>query len=72
MYTWLSKLTLFLLRISHSRGTCLAQSVDHLTSAQVMSSSPTSGSLLSAQSLLQILCPPLSLHLPCLGYLSKK
>ena len=38
---------------------------EHVTSAQVMvlrflSSSPTSGTMLSAQSLLQILCPPLS------------
>ena len=43
----------------------MAQSVKHLTSAQVtiswfMSSSPASGSLLSVQSLLQILSLPLS------------
>ena len=48
------------------RGAWVAQSVKHPTSAQVMiswfvSSSPASDSLLSAQSLLQILCPPLSL-----------
>ena len=48
----------------------MAQLVKHLTSAQVMiswfvSSSPTSGSLLSVQSPLEILCLPLSLPLPC-------
>ena len=48
-----------------SRGTWVAQLVKHLTSAQVMisrflGSSPMSGSLLSAQSLLRILCLPLS------------
>ena len=46
----------------------MAQVVEHLTSAQVMisgfvSSSPAS--LLSVQNLVQILCPPLSLPLPC-------
>ena len=51
-------------------GAWVVWSVKPPTSAQVMisqfvSSSPTSGSLLSAQSLLQILCPPLSLPLPC-------
>ena len=50
-------------------GTWVAQSVECPTSAQVMisqfvSSSPTSGCLLSAQSPLQILCPPLSVPLP--------
>ena len=55
-------------------GTWVAQSVEcltaeHLTSAQVMiswfvSSSPTLGSVPSAQSLLQILCSPLSVHPP--------
>ena len=46
-------------------STCVALSVERLTSAQVLisrfvSSSPASGSLLSAQSRLQILClPPL-------------
>ena len=45
------------------RDTWVVQSVKCLTSAQVMiskfmSSSPTSGSLLSVQSLLRILCPP--------------
>ena len=48
-----------------------AQPVEHLALAQVtisrsVSSSPASGSLLSAQSLLQILCPTLSLPLPYL------
>ena len=51
-------------------GAWVAQSVEHLTSAQVMisqfvSSSPALGSRLSAQRLLRILCPPLSLPLPC-------
>ena len=54
------------------RGAWVAQLVKHLTSAQVMisqlvSSSPESGSLLSAQSLLEIHCPPLSLPLPALS-----
>ena len=54
-----------------SRGTYVAQSVEVLTSAQVMISwfmglSPTSGSLLSAQNPLQILCSPLSLPFPLL------
>ena len=45
-------------------------SVRLLISAQIvilpfMSSSPISGSVLTAQSLLQILCLPLSLPLPC-------
>ena len=48
-----------------------AQPVERLALAQVtisrsVSSSPASGSLLSAQSLLQILCPTLSLPLPYL------
>ena len=53
-------------------GTWGAQSVNRPTSAQVMISrfrslSPTSGSLLSAQNLLEILCsPPLSLSAPSL------
>ena len=47
----------------HLQGAWVAQSVKHPTSAQVMISrfvslSPTLGSLLSTQSLLQILCPP--------------
>ena len=47
----------------------MIQSVKHLTSAQIvisqfMKSSLTSGSLLSAQSPLLILCLPLSLPLP--------
>ena len=53
-------------------GTGVAQLVKHLTSASVMiswfvSSSPVSGSVLTAGScsLLQILCLPLSLPLPC-------
>ena len=46
-------------------GAWVAQSVEHPTLAQVMiswfmSSSPASGSVLTAQSLLQILCLPLS------------
>ena len=50
---------------------------EHLTSAQVMisqfvSSSPTLGSLLSAQSPLGTLCLPLSLPLPCLHSLRNK
>ena len=50
----------------HCWGARVAQSVEHPTSAQVMisqlvSSSPTSGFLLSAQSPLQSLCSPLSL-----------
>ena len=45
------------------RGTCVAQWVEHPTSARVMtsrfvSSNPASGSLLSAQSSLWILCSP--------------
>ena len=47
----------------------MAQSVQRPASAQVtisrfVSSNPASGSLLSAQSLLRILCPPLFLPLP--------
>ena len=47
-------------------GAWVAQSVKHPTSAQVlisrfMSSSPTSGSVLTTWSLLRILCLPLSL-----------
>ena len=59
------------------RGTRVAQSVEHPTSAQVMtlqfmSSSPTSGSLPSAQSLHQILgSPSISLYLPRKHSLSK-
>ena len=55
------------------RGAWVAQSLEHLTSAQVMilsfvGLSPTSGSVLTAQSwsLLQILCLPLSLSAPSL------
>ena len=59
------------------RNVWVAQSVKHLTSAQVMiswfmSSNPTSSSLLSAQSLLQIFCLPLSAPLPPVLSLSKK
>ena len=48
----------------------MAQSVKRVTSAQVMiswlvSSSPASGFLLSVQSPLSVLCPLLSLPLPC-------
>ena len=51
-------------------GAWVAQSVERPTSAQVMiswsvSSSPASGSVLTARSLLRILCLPLSLLLPC-------
>ena len=51
-----------------ARGAWVAQSVERLTSAQVMisqlvSSSPASGPVLTAWSLLQILCLPLSLPL---------
>ena len=54
-------------------GTWVAQSVKHLTSAQVMisllmSSGPVSGSVLTAQSLepaLDSVSPSLSLRLPC-------
>ena len=59
------------------RATWVALSIEHPTLAQVMISqflswNPTSGSLLSAQSLLQILCPPLSLPLPRSCCLSQK
>ena len=58
-------------------GTWVAQSVEcptlaQATSSQFVNSSPTLGSLLSAQSLLQILCPPLSLPLPNSRSLSQK
>ena len=51
------------------QGAWVAQSVKHLTSAQVtisqfVSSSPTSGSLLSVQSLLQTLRLPISARSP--------
>ena len=50
------------------RGAWVAQPIEHLTSAQVMISqfvslSPASGSQLSVQSQLRILCTPLSLLL---------
>ena len=53
-----------------------AQSVEHPTSAQVLiswrvGSSPTSGSLLSAQSLLGILSLSPALPLPCMQSLSR-
>ena len=56
------------LKIVHYRDAWVAPSVKRLTLAQVMisrlvGSSPTSGSLLSAQNPLGILCPPLSLPL---------
>ena len=59
---------------SYTRGSWVAQLVKHLTSAQVMisqflSSSPVSGSVLTAQSLepaWDSVSPPLSLPLPCL------
>ena len=59
------------LKVALCWGTWVVQSVKHPTSAQVMislfvSSSPASGSVLTAQSLelLRILCLPLSLLLP--------
>ena len=62
-----------LLKVQRCWGAWVAQWVERLTSAQVMispftSSSPASGSVLTARSLecvLQILCLPLSLTLPC-------
>ena len=61
-----------MLNKGHVRGAWVAQSVEHPTSAQVMISqfvslSPMSGSVLTAGGwlLLQILCLPLSLLLPC-------
>ena len=63
--------SLFLKKIMHW-GAWVSQSVGRLTSVQVMisrfvSSSPASGSVLTARSLepVQILCLPLSLPLPC-------
>ena len=58
-----------------TRGAWVAQSVKCPTSARVMisqlvSSSPASGSLLSVQIPLQVLCLPLSLHRPCLHSVS--
>ena len=57
------------LQIAVPLGAWVAQSVGHLTSIQVMisqftSSSPASGSVLTARSLLRIPCLPLSLPLP--------
>ena len=51
--------------ILESRGALVAQSLRRLSSAQIMISrfvslSPALGSLLSAQSPLRILCPPVS------------
>ena len=65
-----SKCGCWLFRILRDWGAWVAQSVGCPTLAQVMISwfvglSPTLSSLLLAQSLLQILCPPLSLPLPC-------
>ena len=56
------------IEIKYSRSTWVAQSVERPTSAQVMicwltSSSPASGSVLTARSLLWVLCLPLSLLL---------
>ena len=58
------------------RGAWVAQSVKHLTSAQVMisrpvGSSPASGPVLTAWTLelLRVLCLPLSLPLPCSCFL---
>lgn len=56
-------------KIKEGVGAWVIQSVNHLISAQVMTSwfkcsSPASGSLLSVQSLLWILCLPHSLPLP--------
>ena len=52
-----------------SKAIWVAQSVEHLTSAQIMisqflGSSPTLDSVLTVQSLLWILCLPVSLPLP--------
>ena len=65
------------LKINVFGGTWVAQSVECWTLAQVMisqflSSSPTSASLLAAWRLLQIICPPLFLPLPCSHTLSLK
>ena len=72
----LSSMSNFFIEREGTRGAWAAQSVERPTSAQVMilwfvSSSPVSGSLLTAQSLLQIPCPCLSLPLPHLS-LSQK
>ena len=76
-----------LVMTKYSRGTWVAQSVEHLTSAQVtisyfMSSSPTLGSVLTAQSLESAsgsVSPSLSLPLPhscsvslCLSKMNKR
>ena len=60
----------------NSEGAWVAQSVKRLTLAHVMilqfmSLSPISGLLLSAWNPLRILCPPFSLPLPCLCFLSQ-
>ena len=60
----------FFFKTLYSRGAWVAQSVERLTVAQVMTSwfvgsSPALGSVLTARSLLRILCLPLSLPLPC-------
>ena len=61
------KLKMCALRMCALRGAWVVQSVKRPTLAQVMilrfvSSSPTSGSPLSVQSLLRVLCPLLSLY----------
>ena len=43
--------TVGLFRIEQAWGTWVAESLEHLTSAQIMGSSPTSCSVLTAQSL---------------------
>ena len=68
-YPWINLQRIILIEKPKGKVAWVAQLVKHLTSAQVMisqfmGSSPESGSLLSGQSLLQILCPPLSLPLP--------
>ena len=71
---------IFVLKIIEEKdgGAWVAQSVKHPTSAPVMilgfvSLSPTSGSVLSAQSLFRIPCPPLTAPPPhvCALSLSK-
>ena len=62
---------------SQNLGAWVAQSVERLNSGQVIipqfvSSSPTSFSLLSAQSSLQILCPSLSVPPPLVQSLKNK
>ena len=75
----LVRLLVLSFKIKNLTGAWVAQSVKQPTLAQVMisrsmSSSPASGSVLTAQGLglLRILCLPLSLPLPCSLALSLK